>query len=168
MKLDAVLCGVAGEYFVAAELSRPGYLASITLRNSRGVDIFASNRDETRSVAIQVKTNQRCVAEWILNQKVEADVGDASLPENLFFVFVNLPPNGEVPTYHVISRREVARLAKEGHDVWLALPRPATAASSIRRTTRFGRSKTWREGTLAAGICSNWTEVRRTNSPHRR
>lgn len=88
MKLDAVLCGVAGEYFVAAELSRRGYLASITLRNSRGVDILASNRDATKSVAIQVKTNQRGVAEWILTQKVEAEVGDASLPENLFFVFV--------------------------------------------------------------------------------
>lgn len=122
MKLDSVLCGVAGEYFVAAELSRRGYLASITLRNSRGVDILASNRDATKSVAIQVKTNQRGVAEWILNQKVEADVGDASSPENLFFVFVNLPPNGEAPTYHVISRREVARLAKDGHDAWLATP----------------------------------------------
>jgi hypothetical protein len=28
------LTGVAGEYFVAAELSRRGYIASITMRNS--------------------------------------------------------------------------------------------------------------------------------------
>ncbi|MEA2328452.1 MAG: hypothetical protein QOE68_3411, partial [Thermoanaerobaculia bacterium] len=52
MKLDAGLCGIAGEYFVAAELSRRGYLASITLRNSRGVDILATNGDATISVAI--------------------------------------------------------------------------------------------------------------------
>lgn len=104
MRLDAVLCGVAGEYFVAAELSRRGYLASITLRNSRAVDILASNRDATKSVAIQVKTNQRGIPEWLLTQKVEADVGDASLPENLFYVFVNLPPNGDPSAYHIISR----------------------------------------------------------------
>ena len=38
-KLSSLLCGVAGEYFVAAELSRRGYIASITLRNTLGVDI---------------------------------------------------------------------------------------------------------------------------------
>jgi len=103
MKLDAGLCGIAGEYFVAAELSRRGYLASITLRNSRGVDILATNRDATKSVAIQVKTNQRGVAEWILNEKVETSRDD-SLPENLFFVFVNLPPNGDPSSYHIIER----------------------------------------------------------------
>jgi hypothetical protein len=122
MKLDAGLCGIAGEYFVAAELSRRGYLASITLRNSRGVDILATNRDATKSVAIQVKTNQRGIAQWILNEKVETSAGDDSLPENLFFVFVNLPPNGDAPSYHIIERREVARLAKEGHERWLATP----------------------------------------------
>lgn len=41
--LSAILCSVSGEYFVAAELSRRGYIASITLRNSRVVDILASN-----------------------------------------------------------------------------------------------------------------------------
>jgi hypothetical protein len=122
MKLDGALCGVTGEYFVAAELSRRGYLASITLRNSRGVDILATNRDATKSVAIQVKTSQRGGAEWILNEKVETSVGDDSLPENLFFVFVRLPPNGDPPSYHVIARREVSHLAKEGHERWLATP----------------------------------------------
>jgi hypothetical protein len=122
MKLNGALCGVAGEYFVAAELSRRGYLASITLRNSRGVDIIATNRDATKSVAIQVKTNQRGAAEWILNEKVETSVGDHSLPESLFFVFVNLPPNGDPPGYHVVARRDVARLVKESHDRWLATP----------------------------------------------
>ncbi len=121
-KLDSVVCGVAGEYFVAAELSRRGYIASITLRNTRGVDILASNRGATKSVAIQVKTNQLGAAEWILNEKIEAELGDQELPENLFFVFVNLPPNGDPPTYHIISRREVARLAREGHQRWLATP----------------------------------------------
>ncbi|HYC59000.1 MAG TPA: hypothetical protein VEK79_05475 [Thermoanaerobaculia bacterium] len=137
MKLDAVLCGVAGEYYVAAELSRRGYLASITLRNSRGVDVLATNRDATKSVAIQVKTNQRGLAEWILNEKVETMPSGADLPENLFFVFVNLPPDGEPPSYHVISRREVARIVREGHAAWLATlgrgGRPRAANNPIRK-----------------------------------
>jgi hypothetical protein len=33
--IPSVLAGVSGEYFVAAELSRRGYIASISLRNTR-------------------------------------------------------------------------------------------------------------------------------------
>jgi hypothetical protein len=54
-KLNTVLAGVSGEYFVAAELSRRGYIASITLRNTKGVDILCSNADATKAVGIQVK-----------------------------------------------------------------------------------------------------------------
>lgn len=36
---DSILVGVAGEYSVAGELSRKGYVATITLRNSKGIDI---------------------------------------------------------------------------------------------------------------------------------
>jgi len=55
--LNPILSGVAGEYLVAGELSRRGYIASITLRNSKGVDILASNENASKTVGIQVKTN---------------------------------------------------------------------------------------------------------------
>lgn len=56
-KLNTVLSGVAGEYFVAAELSKRGFIASITLRNTRGVDVLCSNSEASKTVGIQVKTN---------------------------------------------------------------------------------------------------------------
>lgn len=152
-KLSAVLCGVAGEYFVAAELSRRGCIASITLRNTRGVDILASNADATKSVGIQVKTNQRGVAEWILNEKVEEGPID-ELAENLFFVFVTLPPNGTPPAYHVISRRELAEIIKEQHAVWLSTPgrggRPHSAANTIRKFS--DRDGKYRDKWTALGL----------------
>jgi hypothetical protein len=43
MKINSQLAGVSGEYFVAAELSRRGFIASITMRNTRGIDILAIN-----------------------------------------------------------------------------------------------------------------------------
>jgi len=42
-RVSPILVGVAGEYFVAAELSSLGYIASITLRNTKGIDILATN-----------------------------------------------------------------------------------------------------------------------------
>jgi len=42
-KNEPGLTGVAGEFNVAAELSRRGYIATLTQRNTRGIDILASN-----------------------------------------------------------------------------------------------------------------------------
>ena len=39
MKPSSQLAGVAGEYFVAGELSRRGFIASITMRNTRDIKI---------------------------------------------------------------------------------------------------------------------------------
>lgn len=113
MKLTPVQAGIAGEYLVAAELTRQGYVASLTLRNTRGIDILASNSDATRSVGIQVKASQSRNAAWLLNKKAESDLAD-----NLFYVFVCLP-KGEVPSYYVVPRRVVARYVRESHQAWL-------------------------------------------------
>lgn len=115
--LNAVQCGVAGEYFVAAELSRRGYVASLTLRNTRGIDVLASNADATKSVAIQVKSHYGKTKEWMLSVKVEhQDVAD-----NLFFVFVRLN-DGETPSYHVVPASIVVRAVTESHKKWLETP----------------------------------------------
>ena len=71
-ELEPTLVGVSGEYFVAAELSIRGYLASVTLRNSRGIDIIASNSNASRSVSIQVKTSKKGSPRWILTKKADS------------------------------------------------------------------------------------------------
>lgn len=119
-RLSTGLSGVAGEYLVAAELSRRGYIASITLRNTRGVDILASNADATGSVGIQVKTNQGSSPSWLLNAKVERTAA-TDLAENLFFVFVCLNDMG-APAYYIASRKDVAEYCREAHRRWVATP----------------------------------------------
>lgn len=115
-KLSAGLCGVSGEYFVAAELSRRGYIASITLRNTRGVDILASNGDATKSVGIQVKTSQGTGKSWMLNKKVESDVAT-----NLIFVFVQLNAL-DSPDYYIVPKEVVSKFAGDNHKKWLETP----------------------------------------------
>ena len=115
-KLSTIQTGISGEYFVAAELSRRGYVASLTLRNTRGIDILASNRDATKSVGIQVKTSRGSRADWMLNKKAEAD-----LATNLFYIFVCLPELGP-PNYYVVPRKVVATFVRDSHRKWLATP----------------------------------------------
>ncbi len=115
-RLTTTLSGISGEYFVAAELSRRGYVASLTLGNTRGIDILASDVDAKKSVGIQVKTNQRARKEWLLNKKVEDE--EAS---NLVFVFVCLNGLG-LAECHVVPRSVVSDFSRENHRRWLTTP----------------------------------------------
>ena len=115
--LPSILVGVSGEYFVAAELSRRGYIASITLRNTRGIDILAANADASRSVGIQVKTNRGKEKNWMLNEKAENAVSNT-----LFYVFVNLNGPDERPAYHVVPSKVVADYVHESHRRWISTP----------------------------------------------
>lgn len=113
-ELSPLLSGVAGEYYVAAELSARGYIASITLRNTKGVDILCSSADASKSVGIQVKTNQKSTRVWMLNQKAEEYFAD-----HLFYVFVTLNDRKRHPDFFVVPSTTVAKYAKEGHAAWL-------------------------------------------------
>ncbi|MFZ4125809.1 MAG: hypothetical protein ACOYJ2_07055 [Rickettsiales bacterium] len=129
-KLSAGLSGVAGEYFVAAELSRRGYIASITLRNTRGVDILVSNINATKSVGVQVKTSQSTGKKWVLNKKIETEEAT-----NLFYVFVRLNELG-TPEYYIVPKREAAKYAADHHKEYLGkLKRDGTPRkdSSMRK-----------------------------------
>lgn len=113
-KLSKILSGVSGEYFVAAELSRRGYIASITLRNSRGIDILCATEDRGKAVRIQVKTNQGSPPQWMLSKNAETHRGD-----DLFYVFVRLNGLEGVPAYHVVESAIVADYCRESHAAWL-------------------------------------------------
>ncbi|GAA6765973.1 hypothetical protein AAFH68_19120 [Flavobacterium sp. CGRL1] len=114
MKLSKQLSGVAGEYYVAAELSRRGYLAAITLRNSESVDILVSNQKGNKLISLQVKTTQNKL-KWILTKKVENDIS-----ENKYFVFVNIPSDmNKAPIYRIISAKNLSHHIYIGHRNWL-------------------------------------------------
>jgi hypothetical protein len=112
-----LLAGVAGEYFVAAELTRRGYIASISLRNTRGIDILATNQAATKSFTIQCKTNQLTKSEWLLNEKSEAFVA-----KNHFYVFVALGDVNERPSYHIVPSAIVSESIHAFHTSWLNTP----------------------------------------------
>jgi hypothetical protein len=117
-RISSILNGISGEYFVAAELSRQGYVASITLRNTRGIDVLASNADASKSVGIQVKTNRGRKRAWIMSKKAEDLQAD-----NLFYVFVSLN-DGDQPDFYVVPSKAVAEQIRKDHEVFLARPGP--------------------------------------------
>jgi hypothetical protein len=124
MKLEKGKTGVSGEYFVAAELSRRGFVASISLKNTKGIDILVSSEDGSKTRAIQVKSSSDETRSWILSQKAEDNFN-----ENLFYIFVNLKSLEDRPDYYIVPSKIVAKYVKESHANWL------------RGTSKSGKSR---------------------------
>jgi hypothetical protein len=114
-KISSILAGVSGEYFVAAELSRRGYICSVTLKNTKGIDILVCNEDASKNLGIQVKTNQINKSEWVLNEKCEK-LND----KNIFYVFVNLKSIDFLPEYYIVPSKVVAKYTSTNHKKWLS------------------------------------------------
>ncbi len=118
LRLRKDVAGNAGVLFVAAELSRRGLNALPTIRNTEGVDIIASEPLGGASVGIQVKTSQSGQKKWLLSKKSE----ELEAP-TLFYVLVNLGALGELPKFHVVPSKIVAKAVRQLHAAWLRKPR---------------------------------------------
>ena len=108
------LIGIAGAHFVAGELSRRGYIATLTSRNTEGIDILASDKTGLKPISIQVKTTTK--ENWMLNKKAENLVS-----EDLFYVLVKLKEN-KMPEFYIVPSKEMAEDLKKGHQKWLETP----------------------------------------------
>jgi hypothetical protein len=114
MSAGSLLAGIAGEYFVAGELSRRGWVASLTLRNTQGIDIVATNPTATKTVTIQCKSSRARSKRWILSEKSERFVAP-----NHFYVFIDLRGEHERPLYYIVPSTVVAQTIAKGHRDWL-------------------------------------------------
>jgi hypothetical protein len=113
------ITGIAGEYFVAAELSRRGWIATLTLKNTPNIDVIATTPDGLRTLNIQVKTRSiKNRAGWILTKKIETLVPG----ENFYIAFVDLKGHDENPDYYLIPRNLFSKWIAEKHSQWLAAP----------------------------------------------
>lgn len=114
MKKDKILTGVAGEYYVAAELSRRGYVASLTSKNTKGIDCLASNQDGSKTVSIQIKAKNKGRG-WILNESNEHH------NPNLFYVFVSMEENMP-PEYFIVDSAHVSEAIIADNEAWYLSP----------------------------------------------
>lgn len=126
MAIKGQLTGMAGMYFVAAELSMRGYIVAPTSRNAQGVDLLVSNADGTIAIPIQVKTNSSSNKFWLLGEKCLH-----LKSENLFYILVNLKrPENEyfiVPNENIVEgiieeKSKKPRAETENPSVWYSFP----------------------------------------------
>ncbi len=97
-QLSKTLTALAGEFLVAGQLCLRGYVASLTLKNYPGADIFALNPLTNCQVAIQVKT---------IRIKAGRTVGDtATTPYayGAYFISESIDDHPDTPFVFVVIR----------------------------------------------------------------
>ncbi|MSQ33032.1 MAG: hypothetical protein EXR60_01215 [Dehalococcoidia bacterium] len=98
-RLDGQLTGLAGEFFVAAELLRRGLQVSVTFGNAKAIDLFANEPLTNRTFTIQVKALRRKTYFPISADKIrKAHV--------YVFVLLNKPPTP--PEYFIVPGNDLA------------------------------------------------------------
>jgi len=114
-RLAKSLVGACGVFYVSAELSRRGWIAMPTIRNTSGIDIIASKGDKT--INIQVKTNSYGKNKYPLKKENENLISD-----RLYYVFVTLREENERPDFYIVPSKFVADYIKKTHEYWVTLP----------------------------------------------
>lgn len=114
MSRSTGLTGAAGEYHVAAELSRRDWLATVTIKNAPGTDVLAQRRDRKVVVAIQVKT-----ASEGYNFRLGVKDEDPGERDHEWYAFVSLRGDEERPSFYVMPRHVVAAIVYLEHREWL-------------------------------------------------
>jgi len=124
-KLDKAQIGLIGEYYVLAQFTARGFIATLTLGNTKGIDIIVTNQEADRLFKVEVKTttskpsvtrlfsNKKCY-QWTLSKKAEG-IND----EKLIYCFVLLEHAEQLPKFFLVPSKDVARYTKEQHQFWL-------------------------------------------------
>ncbi len=137
--MDNTQKGLTGEFYVLAQLIQRGLVATLTLANTKGVDILVSDPELNRLCKVEVKTTDRPPSRerlfsaepcyhWAMGAKHER-IAEA----NLFYCFVALRGSDELPRFFVVPSPYVAAYVGEQHRLWLGTRKGPQAETTMRR-----------------------------------
>ena len=123
--MDKSQIGLAGEFYTLGQLTQRGYLATMTLGNTKGVDILVTNQEVNKLFKVEVKTtnkrlrHERLFGEglfyvWAMSAKHEG-IRD----HKLVYCFVALGDVNERPDFFLVPSNEVAEYIEWQHQHWI-------------------------------------------------
>jgi hypothetical protein len=113
------LTGVAGEYFVVAEMSLRGWLATVTIKNSPGIDVLGRHPETGSLVSIQTKTAS---AGFVFRLKEQDERRADSANDWYALVGLTAPDSKLRPTIYVVPRDVVSKQVAITHAIWMCQP----------------------------------------------
>ncbi len=130
---DKQLTGLAGEFFVAAELAKRNFQVALTIGNAKSIDLFATNQETGKIFEIEVKA---------LGTKPNSFTLPINcLQKNKIFIFVYLNGYDVQPDFYILKGVEII---KDMHHFYGA------SITTDRQTINYGPLKVHR---------SAWTKL---------
>ncbi|MCB9185576.1 MAG: ATP-binding protein [Flavobacteriales bacterium] len=100
-----VSTGLSGEYFVAAELYRRGWLVGITVGNAKAVDILAEKDGLNISIQVKAIYKRKNIGWPLMTEQIK---------DGCFYIFVNLNADKmAMPDYFIATSEEVRGKIKQ-------------------------------------------------------
>ncbi|HDL02424.1 MAG TPA: hypothetical protein ENH20_01155 [Candidatus Pacearchaeota archaeon] len=132
---------LAGEFYVMHRFFLKGYEATLTLGNTKGIDILVYNSKNNKQFKVEVKTTEMITngkvfgknMDWFMGKKHE-DMEDDSLI--YCFVFLSEDENKK-PRIFIVPSKEVAQYCKESHQKWLNVEREKPVKDTDMRSFRI-------------------------------
>jgi hypothetical protein len=117
--------GLAGEYYVLAQLAQRGLVGALTLGHTKGVDILVSDSKYKALFRVEVKTSTKKPSHsqlfgmslfytWIMSEKHETIKDD-----RLYYCFVHMSNCDELPKFFIVPSKTVASYVRKQHRRWL-------------------------------------------------
>ena len=124
--------GNAGEFYVLAQLAQRGYIAGKTDDGQTLIDVIATDPDTLNTVNIQVKTTRDGGQKWVMGTKNRVPY------KGLWYVFVSIKDNHQLPDFYVFSSDEVAQSVEARYQYWLNKPqKDGSAREESKMIPRF-------------------------------
>lgn len=138
-RLDKNQVGLAGEFYVLAQLSARGFVGTLTLGNTKGVDILVTNQSADKLYKVEVKTtlnkprveklfSDKANYHWTMSRKHE-EIAES----NLIYCFVYIESVEQLPIFFLVPSQEVAEYVKWQHEYWLSTREKAVKDSDMRK-----------------------------------
>lgn len=136
---DKAQIGLAGEYYVLAQLAQRGFVGALTMGHTKGIDILVSDSQYKTLFRIEVKTTtkqpqherlfgKKAFYTWAMSQKHETIRDD-----RLFYCFVYLGKDDELPKFFIVPSKKVAAYVKSQHQQWLKSRKSKVQDTIMRR-----------------------------------
>jgi hypothetical protein len=145
--MDIFNKGLTGEFYVLAQLNARGFDASLTLGNTKGIDIIVMNNINNKGYKVEVKTttnkplkeklfskfhNGNPCYHWILSKKNETYIAD-----NLIYCFVHISDLNKMPKFYLVHSSEVANYVTSQHKYYLSTRKTTPKSDSSMRKFRI-------------------------------
>ena len=113
-QINKLLTGLAGEYMVAGIMNMKGWVASLTLKNYPGIDIFGQNPNNGQNISVQVKTSRENSFNIGLRHNERSEIYNRVKGP---YVFVHISSNEDI-SYYILSRDEFINLVNTTDDLY--------------------------------------------------